>query len=178
MGTKINVWYPQGSNVGHASISILGTYMSWWPDAETKMKMYKEIFGFGGPGQAPSYQDDVKMEGKNPDWTGEYFGWERDSEAVEHWKTVYFSDFQRGLASRGKDGGAKYQFITNNCCLVVDKMLEKSGAYDWEVKLNLWRGMKGTLAPKDIATIGAYLGGQTGIINSPKMWSPIPEFWE
>ena len=56
-------------------------------------------------------------------------------------------------------------------------MLFRSGAYNWKFKLNLWRSNKALLAPQDIATIGAYLGGQTDILNSPGMWSPVPEFW-
>jgi hypothetical protein len=78
---------------------------------------------------------------------------------------------------RSGNTNATYSFVTNNCCDVVDKLLEKSGAYEWQIKLNLWRGMKAKLAPKDIATIGSYLGGQKDIIDSPKMWSPVPEIW-
>jgi hypothetical protein len=180
MSVRINVWYPQGSNVGHASIEFHGTYMSWWPDgtaASSKAKMIKQVFA-GGPGMAPTFQDDKTMEGGEPSWTGDYFGWKRDDEAIEFWKKVYFSDLQKGIsAMRAGNQGATYNFVANNCCDVVDTLLEKAGAYDWEVRLNLWRGMKTKLAPKDIATIGSYLGGQTSIINSPKMWSPIPEFW-
>jgi hypothetical protein len=66
--------------------------------------------------------------------------------------------------------------VKNNCCDVVDKLLETSGAYEWQIKLNVWRSVKAKLAPKDIATIGAYLGGQSGILDSPGMWSPIPGF--
>jgi hypothetical protein len=179
VGVRINVWYPAGANVGHASIEIDHVYMSWWPDASAnKLKMLLEVFA-GGPGQAPTYQDDRLMEGnKDPDWYGEYFGWDRDDEAVALWRRIYFSDLQKGLsAARSGQKGANYNFVTNNCCDVVDQMLEKAGAYDYKIKLNLWRGVKGKLAPKDIATIGCYLGGQTSILDHPKMWSPIPEVW-
>jgi hypothetical protein len=67
---------------------------------------------------------------------------------------------QKGIsAMRAGNKNAKYSFVSNNCCDVVDKLLEKAGAYDGEFKLNLWRGVKAMLAPKDIATIGCYLGG-------------------
>lgn len=180
MGVKINAWYPVGENIGHASIEVSGVYMSWWPDGtagSTKLKMLKLVFA-GGPGQAPTYQNDVQMEGKEPDWTGDYFGWDRDNEAVELWKKIYVSDLQKGLAAaRSGIDAANYSFVANNCCDVVDKLLEKTGAYDSKVALNLWRSLKLKLAPKDIATIGCYLAGQTSILSSPKMWSPVPEFW-
>jgi len=181
MGVKINVWYPKGENVGHASIEIEGTYMSWWPDgsaASNKAKMFKLVFT-GGAGQAPTFEDDKRMEGGDPSWTGDYFGWDNDDEAVAFWKKVYFSDMQKGIsAMRSGNPNATYSFVSNNCCDVVDKLLEKAGAYDYKITLNVWRSVKAKLAPKDIATIGCYLGGQTSILSSPKMWSPVPEFWE
>lgn len=181
MGVKINVWYPKDGNIGHASIAIGGTYMSWWPDGSAgskKMQMFKLLFS-GGPGRAPTFDDDKRMEGGEPSWTGSYFGWKNDAAAIELWKKIYFSDLQKGIsAMRSGNADATYSFVLNNCCDVVDKLLETAGAYDWEVKLNMWRSMRFKLAPKDIATIGSYLGGQKGIIDSPQMWSPIPEFWE
>jgi hypothetical protein len=177
MSVKINVWYPKGSNVGHASIEFHGTYMSWWPGSvnASKLKMTKMVFA-GGPGQAPTFEHDKSSEGGEPSWTGDYFGWENDDKAIEYWKKVYFSDLQKGIsAAREGNAGATYNFVTNNCCDVVDKLLATAGAYNWEMRLNLWRGIKTKLAPKDIATIGAYLGGQKSILNHPNMWSPAPE---
>jgi|HubBroStandDraft_6_1064221.scaffolds.fasta_scaffold1405685_1 hypothetical protein len=180
MGVRINVWYPKGDNIGHASVEIDGTYMSWWPDGgagSSKLKMVKQVFA-GGPGTAPTFADDKQMEGGEPSWTGDYFGWDRDGDAIDFWKKIYFSDLQKGMsAMRSGNANATYSFVANNCCDVVDKLLEKAGAYDWQIKLNLWRSIKAKLAPKDIATIGCYLGAQKDILDSPQMWSPVPEFW-
>ena len=175
MGVKINVWYPKGDNIGHASVNIQGTYMSWWPDGASgsKAKMVKMVFA-GGPGTAPTYEDDKQSEGGEPSWTGDFFGWARDNEAIEFWKKVYFSDLQKGVsAMRSGNKDAQYSFVSNNCCDVVDKLLEKTGAYDSQFKLNIWRGIKFKLAPQDIASIGSYLGGQTGVLD----WTPIPQAW-
>jgi hypothetical protein len=100
MGVRINVWYPKGENVGHASIEIEGTYMSWWPDggaASSKLKMAKLIFA-GGPGMAPAFADDKQMEGGEPAWTGDYFGWDGDGDAISLWKKIYFSDPRKGIS--------------------------------------------------------------------------------
>ena len=177
MSVKINVWYPKGDNVGHASIEFHGTYMSWWPSSENpgKLKMVKMVFA-GGPGSAPTFADDKSSEGREPSWTGDYFGWDNDDKAIEYWKKVYFSDMQKGIsAMRAGNKDAQYCFVSNNCCDVVDQLLVQAGAYSWQVKLNLWRGMKIKLAPRDIATIGAYLGGQTSLLNDPRAWFPAPD---
>jgi hypothetical protein len=129
----------------------------------------------GGPGTAPTYQDDKSSEGGEPDWYGEYFGWDGDDDAIDYWRKIYFLDLQKGISAMRGNIDAKYSFVSNNCCDVVDKILEVAGAYDGKFMLNLWRGVKIRLAPKDIATIGCYLGGQTDIIASPKMWGPLPE---
>lgn len=180
MSVKINVWYPKPGNVGHASIDFHGTYMSWWPSSTSasKAKIVKMVFA-GGPGSAPTFDQDKSSEGGEPSWTGDYFGWKTDDKAIEHWRKVYFSDLQKGLsAMREGNKDAVYGFVSNNCCDVVDQLLEKAGAYEWEMRLNLWRSVKAKLAPKDVATIGAYLGGQKSILSSPSMWSPVPEAWD
>jgi hypothetical protein len=60
MGVRINAWYRHGDNVGHASLEIDGVYMSWWPDGSnpTKLAIIKAMIG--GPGTAPTYQDDTQ----------------------------------------------------------------------------------------------------------------------
>jgi hypothetical protein len=150
--------------------------MSWWPDGTnpTKLGIIKAMFG--GPGTAPTFEDDKASEGGEPDWYGEYFGWDNDDKAIDLWRKIYFSDLQKGISAlRSGNTGAKYSFISNNCCDVVDKLLETAGAYDGQVLLNIWRSVKFKFAPRDIATIGCVLAGQSGILSQPQVWSPTPE---
>jgi hypothetical protein len=82
MSTAFFVWNNNilqgGSNVGHASIRVADVYMSWWPYYASKMEMFKGILGGGSGFRTSTFEEDVASERREPDYTGDHFGWDDD----------------------------------------------------------------------------------------------------
>jgi hypothetical protein len=148
MSTTFYVWYPEGGNVGHASIKIGSTYMSWWPKMDSLMESIVGL-AVGTAFITPTYQNDVTWEGKEPDYVGDHFGWD-DIKAIQFWNTQCVPSYAH-----------RYNFVTCNCASMVVKILRASGALDGEVALNTWLGIKDTYAisPPDIMRVSQYFAG-------------------
>ena len=151
MSTTFYVWYPRiiqdglAGNIGHASIKVESTYMSWWP-AEVSLKA---SFGSGVAFATPTYESDVHSERKEPDYVGDHFGWD-DIKAIQYWNTQCVPSYAH-----------RYNFVTCNCASMVVNILRASGALDGEVVLNTWLGLKDTFAisPPDITRVSQYFAG-------------------
>ena len=177
MSTTIFVWHRAGENIGHAAIKVADTYMSWWPSGDgTKLDMFNTIYGTGGAVRPPNYDDDVAGEGGNdPDYQADHFGWD-DGGAIAFWNNECVPNFLKAVsANRGRKRPQKYQFIMNNCSTLVIEMLRRAGAFNGEFSLNLWLGLRNTVAltPKDVYRTSEYLlGNKWQILNA---LSPVPD---
>ena len=113
MPIKVYVWTPEGGNVGHASMELSdGTYISWWPEYGGKAQQT----AMKAPGfQNRTLEDDVRDEGKNPDYTfiipaklgldeGSIKRWWASMKSTEKWS------------------------LLNNCCGAVKRAFEAGGA--------------------------------------------------
>lgn len=163
MSTTFYVWYPdlRGGNIGHASIKVGDTYMSWWPYAGSKMEILKGIIGSGSGFRTPAYPDDVSAEGKDPDYVGDHFGWD-NAKAIAYWTSQCLPSYALALAEIVRAGSpAHYQFLTCNCATMVINILRASGALDGQVVLNAWLSLKDSLAlsPPDIKRVSQYFAG-------------------
>ena len=89
MSTTFYVWYPdvEKGAFGHASVKVGSTYMSWWPASESRMRSLLAMFNIKGTTvRLPAYNDDVKSEGKEPEYIGDLYGWD-DQKAIDYWTT-------------------------------------------------------------------------------------------
>jgi hypothetical protein len=160
MSTTLFVWLPSSGNIGHASIQVATTYMSWWPGSD-KMLSYLVT---GGSPQTPTYDSDVDSEGGEPDWTGDFFGWDDDG-AIAFWNAATSLDFQKAVSAvRSGIPPQQYSFVCNNCSTMVIKILRAAGAFDGEFVLNLWLSSKIVNTPEQVMDIGGYLAGDKGAL--------------
>ena len=111
MPIKVYVWTPEGDNVGHASMELSdGTYISWWPEDAVKLPVTK-IPGF----QNRTLEEDVRDEGRNPDYTfiiPAKVG--LDEARIKRW----------WASMKSKE---EYNLLFNNCCDAVKRAFEAGG---------------------------------------------------
>jgi hypothetical protein len=160
MSTTFYVWNPILPNVGHAAVKIGDTYMSWWPASGSKMEMYKGIFGSGSLISTPSLKDDIDSERKVPDYIGDHFGWD-DQIAIRYWTSQLPTYAAAGAEIIRAGSASKYQFFTCNCATMITQILRAAGAFENDLVLNAWLGVKSTFAfsPPDITRISQYFAG-------------------
>src|SRR5262245_49968206 len=122
MSTTFYVWYPDLKKLalGHASVKVAGTYMSWWPASENKMRSLLAMYNIKGTSvKPPSYDDDVKSEGKAPEYVGDLYGWD-DQKALDYWNTNAVPNFLKAFGEIKKaHAGETYKFVTCNCATMV-----------------------------------------------------------
>lgn len=117
----VNVWLSKRvdsqKNVGHASMDVSGTYISWWPDEAAGLT------GQFNPIRNKSYASDIRDEGGQPDARIQLTG--LDEAAILQW----WSSF--GLVRGGEllQGPLPaYSLTQQNCSTVVAKGLKIGGA--------------------------------------------------
>lgn len=69
MAVDVCIWYPQGRQVGHSSLDIIGdTYISFWPAEVVKNRGKKGKWGNFNAMYLESYGEDHDMEGRNANY--------------------------------------------------------------------------------------------------------------
>jgi hypothetical protein len=128
---NVYVWLPKQiesqKNVGHASILVNGTYISWWPD---------EAAGLGRdfhPIRNKNFQSDIQDEGCQPDWTITLAGL-NETEILNWWQM-----FGLTLGNTVFEGPLPpYNLATQNCSTVVAMALKKGGGDQYAGWWNSW----------------------------------------
>ncbi|AZP51767.1 MULTISPECIES: hypothetical protein [Rahnella] len=113
------IWYPDGGNVGHASMfigDILETspYVSWWPQTEDKKIMfgkYPSRIACMGNTSSTTYRSDARTEGNPPDVI--YGLMNLDESAM---KTAWYDICH-------KAGGSSFRTVGKNCANIVGRVI-------------------------------------------------------
>ena len=131
----VNIWLPEGQNVGHASMLVQSTYVSWWPDTRVGKKNAASALS---PIRNKSYASDVADEGKTPTNTVTLNG--LDEAKILGWWASF------GLVQNGQELSGPlppYVLLTQNCSTVVARGLMIGGgdtyASWWVSRSVVWR---------------------------------------
>ena len=124
----VNVWFPNGRNVGHASAQIgANEYVSWWPTSSWLKKR---------PGVAKTLAGDIEAEGGPPNASHVVRG--LDQAAAQRWWVAL------------KSQGAVYSAARFNCAWAVITMLKAAGAderINWTRALAQYNVPLGAIVP-------------------------------
>jgi hypothetical protein len=122
-GTHYNawvlIWYPDGGNVGHASMFIgdiqeTSPYVSWWPQTEDKKIMfgkYPSRISCQGNTSTTTYRSDAHTEGNAPDVV--YGLVNLDESAMK----IAWHDICH------KAGGSSFRTVGKNCADIVSRVI-------------------------------------------------------
>lgn len=125
---KVFIWFSEDNYFGHASLTLNNdTHISWWPSNDESGKRKKGMQISAPPRPNQTYNDDVSMEGRQPDKTHTISN--LDEAKIQKWWDTY------------RQEKTEWNVIYRNCCNVVYKALVSGGA---QPKMNLW------WEPKDI----------------------------
>jgi hypothetical protein len=122
------------------------------------MEMLKGILGTGSGFMTPTYENDLSAEGREPDYTGDHFGWD-DARAIDHWNTQCIPAYVSAFKEITVSGPSKYQFLTYNCATMVFNVIRAARALDGEIILNAWLALKPVLSPPDVMRTSQYFAG-------------------
>ncbi|XP_046381488.2 uncharacterized protein LOC124152568 [Haliotis rufescens] len=151
----IYIWMPLGvRQVGHAALDLSNRqYVSWWPKEDKVKCGLKEKKNRC----SDNLQDDIKDEGRDPDYTFKILSTALDLDKMITWWT------------KQKSTG-HYSFLNQNCCWVVYQVLHAGGAP--KSLTILWR-------PETLRRyLDIYLGGGpsfTTLLNMPFSDLPFKE---
>ncbi len=111
MTTKIHIWKNSPADVGHVSMQVKDTYISFWPKGEAGAKGDIKLGEMHDSSASKSYRTDCRIEGKDADRT-------IDLNSLDEDKMIsYWNQFIKN--------SAKYNMLKSNCSTVVASLLEE-----------------------------------------------------
>ncbi|MEO0912030.1 MAG: hypothetical protein AAFY59_03445 [Pseudomonadota bacterium] len=119
----VYIWYPHGSQVGHAAMHIgsdidpdtIDTYVSWWPQAETKSMMGEDVEKlFGASSDKKTHNDDIAGEDGPPHLIYKIYGGD-------------ISKMQTAWISTRNKPNSHYDLFRKSCSTIVARILKAGG---------------------------------------------------
>lgn len=110
MTTTVYVWENSPSDVGHVSVQVNNTYMSFWPKGAAKAKKDIKLGEQHEPSFPRGYRTDQRVEGRSADSTIVIDNL-NETLMIEYW-----DDFRNKMT--------KYNMLESNCSTVVAAILE------------------------------------------------------
>jgi hypothetical protein len=159
INARVHIWYPDGENVGHASMHIgnrddeddIMFYVSWWPQGEAGI--------VGAHLASPStfsWDKSPSGEGCDPHVTYEIEGLFEEHMKIE-WDAIM------------NKPNAHYMFLPKNCSTIVARVLKAGGATEMMSTANaLIYGHNVYWTPKDVAQLCDKIKDEGFLVNKIK----------